>query len=273
MKNLSGLLVFLLSSSLLAASGGLEIGGDANSGYENLSCKQMITENLSFQAHSSLNENTLKEMKDRCLKIGSKQLGGLLTFGKAEREQCFKELEVKEKQFESKVNEFVNALGIRVQIMDSLSIGDKSKLSPECLHVTAKSYQRAAAMTDFDFFKKLYLKCKIKTEVSMGPATLLKNLYSSPASYRDREVCQSYIYEYTKLRDGHMFSRAERPAAKVEAEAAAPALRCMTYKCSELLASPTNNPSPCYRNAVIDCMASGKESANGGTPAGVSTGK
>ena len=263
-------MVFMLSSSLLAASGGLEIGGDSNSGYENLTCKQMITENLSYQAHSSLNENTLKEMKARCLKIGSKQLGGLLTFGKAEREQCFKELEVKEKQFESKIVEFINALGIRVQIMDSLSIRDKTKLSPECMNVTAKSYQRPAIMKDSEFFQKLYLKCKIKTEVSMGPSNVLKNLYTSAPGFADREVCENYIYEYTKLRDGPMFSHVNRPA-KPEA-AAAPELRCMTLKCSALLASPTDNSSPCYRNAVIECMESGKESANGGSGSAVNTG-
>lgn len=117
---------------------------------------------LTSQAASNLNENTLREFKEQCKKKGSGSIAASLGFGKSEREQCFNELWARESRFENKMNGFVNALGIRVQILDSLNVQDKSKLTAECLHVTAKSYERPLGMNDDEFFRRLYLNANSK---------------------------------------------------------------------------------------------------------------
>ena len=248
--------VFLISMALIPKAYSNEIGAGINSGYENMSCTQMIVENLHDQASSHLNENSLKEFQDRCKKIGSSYIGGLLTFGSKDREQCFRELWALQKRYENKMNAFANALGIRMQIYDSLNIRDRNSLSPECQHVTGASYVRPVTMSDDQYFRKLYLKCKIKTEVQMAAASKIQSLYgTNSAAYGEREVCEKYLLEYSKIRYGQSFS-----IEAAEQKAAAPAIaerRCVPQSCSVLLAGPTNNPSPCYRNALVECMAGG----------------
>ncbi|MEQ1722211.1 MAG: hypothetical protein ABL930_03485 [Pseudobdellovibrio sp.] len=246
MKKIAFLLVLAVFSLNVKA---VEIGGDENSGYENMSCKQMIETNLKYQATSKLNENAINAEFLQCAK----------PFWKSDREQCVKEIEVRERKYKDMMNGFVNALGIRVQIYDSLSIADKSKLSPECKNISEKSYKRDAKMSDIDFFRKLYLVCKIKTNVEMSNQIKISDLYgSNKQEYADREVCKSYLYEYSKLMYGEPIRQAPAETKIKAAEyVRAERVSCEKTSCDVIMKNPTNNPSPCYRNAVLDCMTNG----------------
>lgn len=258
-------LILMVSFSTLAAEKARLIGGEENSGYENLTCSQMIESNLKYQATSGLNENAIAAEFVKCRDH----------FWKSDREQCVKEIEVREKKYRDMMNGFVNALGIRVQIYDSLSVKDKSKLSPECKNITEKSYKREAQMDDIDFFRKLYLKCKIKTEVEMDGRIRISDLYgSNKASYADREVCKAYMQEYSKKIYGDpikpMPAESKIKAAEGVREAR---VACQKLSCAVLLKNPTNNPSPCYRNQLLDCMGAGGSSGGGSAGSTSGTGR
>ncbi|MBY0553081.1 hypothetical protein K2P97_01040 [bacterium] len=255
MKNIVFSFILVVSFSTLAAENSLLIGGEENSGYENLTCSQMITANLRYQASSKLNENAIAAEFVKCRDH----------FWKSDREQCVKEIEVREKKYKDMMNAFVNALGIRVQIYDSLSIADKSKLSPECKNISAKSYKRDSKMNDIDFFRKLYLQCKIKTDVEMDARTRVGDLYGkNKEAYKDREVCKTYMYEYSKKMYGDPIKPMPAESKiKVAEDIREARVACQKLSCDTLLKNPTNNPSPCYRNQLLDCMVSG--SAGGGS--------
>lgn len=246
MKNAVFSIILVVSFSTLASEKPRHFGDDENTGYENLTCSQMIESNLKYQAVSGLNETAIASELVKCKNH----------FWKSDREQCVKEIEVRERKHRDMMNAFVNALGIRVQIYDSLSISDKSKLSAECKNITQNSYKRDASVSDRDFFSKLYLKCKIKTDVEMDSRIRISALYgNNQNAYADREVCKAYMYEYSKKLYGDSFSPmpAERKikiAENVREERSA----CQKLTCDLLLKNPTSNPSPCYRNQLLDCM-------------------
>ena len=249
MKNIVFSLILVVSIHTFAIGKALDIGGEVNSGYENLTCAQMIMANFRHQVQSKLTEIAIEADLLKCKDH----------FWKSDRQKCVEDVEKIEKKHRDMMNAFVNALGIRVQIYDSLNIADKSKLSPECRNITAKSYQRDPKMSDIEFFQKLYLQCKIKTNVEMDSRIKISDLYGNKQAYADREVCKQYMQEYSKKIYGDPFDRQKPADDKIkETEVARQqTVPCDKLTCYHLLKNPTNNPSRCYRDALLDCMGAG----------------
>lgn len=250
MKFQFALILFLLSRSTFAVTA-IEFGANQNTGYENMTCDQMIKSNFQLQATTGLNEQFIRKQLSKCRDH----------FWKSERRHCVSDVEILEKKHRNMMNDFVNALGIRVQIYDSLNISDKSKLTHECQNITAQSYMRPQKMNDDEFFRKLYLKCKIQTNVEMDGRTSIEKLYGevNAKAYADRQLCKNYIYEYTKQLYADPVSQ-KSPEEKIslaEKNKVVETKACNRISCQQLLSSPTNNPSPCYRHQLLDCMSGG----------------
>ena len=259
------------------------VGSDAvNTGFENLTCSQMIGRFLVHVGSSGLGPSAIDRRFRACLAQSRSGVKGTIMSGlrmvSDQDRACLEAANQEQKNYEEARKSFIWALTARENIYNVKSVAPNNRnLLRECN--SSQSLVRRPGESDGQFSMRIAFSCDISKDVEAFRYAAFRQVHTQAGTYEDFKVCHDYRLEYSReMYPPLNISRAleqPQPSAQANGAAVAAGPNCQPLTCEQvMLPYAVSNPSPCYRNRVIDCNISGYSAPVNGSAGGgrVSTG-
>lgn len=241
----------------------LQVGGAANTNFENLSCSQMIASFLRHLAVSRRGQEGIDNRFKSCLASArSGVIGGTFAYFRiktAEVEECYNIAVREQREYQEAKSAFITALAARENLYNVRNISDVSYFyENSCAPNSQSRMQRRSGELDEVYATRIMHSCNRKYEASPARNTSFRENYRNRSDFAEYEVCLNYRIAYDAERFPPIPSNREEAIRQAQApessERRGPV--CQTLTCNQVMnPNAMNNPSPCYRNAVINCMS------------------
>ena len=257
----------------------MPVGSDSvSTAFENLSCTQMIGNFLSYIGSSGLGQSGINERFRKCLaKSRSGVLGAAASALRITTDNdlaCLETANQEQRRYENAKDAFINSLSARENIYNLKNISNKNLLS-QCSSSQQAGLVRRPSEPDLEYTHRAMFNCGISKDVQSFRYNSFRQAYANSNDFAEYEVCYNYRVEYGKEKYPPMRVPSNSNSATPEPTASREP-RCQPLTCEQvMLPYAVNNPSPCYRNKVIDCNVNGYVNTGGGKTnngSGVSTG-
>lgn len=241
----------------------MPVGSDSvNTGFESLSCTQMIGNFLTYVGRSGLGQESIDRRFTGCLAQARNAgvISGVLsavkraTGGTPEAEQaCLDAANREQQNFEDAKQRFITALETRENIYNQKNVSNPNYLN-NCTPAKVGELNRRSGESDYDLIRRGMFNCKMNPDL-LYRYNLFRDAYANPQDFAEHEVCRNYRVAYFEER--YPPRRASSSAtAQPETASGRPQVVCQNLTCDQVMRpNAVNNPSPCYRNAVINCMS------------------
>ena len=241
----------------------LKVGGDANTNFENLNCSQMIAGFLRHLGVSGRGQEGIDNRFRSCVaRARSGVIGGAFAYFRiktAEVEECYNVAVREQREYQEAKSGFITALAARENLYNVGNISDLSYFyENSCRANSQTQMQRRANELDEVYATRIMHSCNRKYEASSARNTSFRTNYRNPSDYSEYEVCLNYRIAYNAEQNPPLPSNREEAIRQAQApeSTASRGPVCQTLTCGQVMSPHAmNNPSPCYRNAVINCMS------------------
>ena len=223
---------------------------------EKSNCNEMQNEFLNFLTNNYLDKKSLDEDINKC-----KNQSIISSLFK--KKECLKDLERKQKILQDQTYIFINALQIKIIQYDINQLNLSKNYSPDC----------SFNMYNLDNFKFLD-ESKIDSIIKNCNFSGIKDFSEKEGSQFDKQIfekrttCLKIARNLIKINNVYLPEIFKNIVSEMKNDKVEPTSKenkniCdIKLTCEQLLNNPTNNPSTCYRDKLLDCLFSNTSQNN-----------
>lgn len=257
----------------------LKVGGNTSSGFEKMTCEQMIKLAMGNASQTGADFLASKDIKASDCEKSARDY----VVESTEYKKCKANKEKLARQLEYDKSNFVSALIVRIAIYDTKYLYHLTEgralfpykgCTPALVNNTFSKLwngQRGSKKTDAELVNipELLNYCQVSTSIggSEPHEAKLARLYAQNAkgteAYKDRMVCQQLVDAWNKTQEVVYAPGVKRDPASVNVatkphdssgQCSSQAVDCSSLNKSAVVGAATN---PCFNDAIIDCMVNG----------------